>query len=286
MSLIYLDQNALIGLGFKAGNAQFRKKLDGAIESGGLTITVSTWHLVETANSPNLASAIRLAEFMDTLRPKWLFERHNLQKMDVQEDFLTFLKIDHRKQPRVTTLSAVIAALHAAQDAPKFDLASRDFVKQWIEHPEQMRPLKESYEKNAESLIGLRAAVKAGKLTEAVRRQTDEILAKISMPRTTPAGLDYGREVKIDYVQQFKAEGVPSIAIESAISEKEWGADAIGGVDRNTFIDKVHLISALPWVDEIVSNDKFFSQIYPVAQASGHVRAKLVRNDEFMAQFT
>ena len=35
--------------------------------------------------------------------------------------------------------------------------------------------------------------------------------------------------------------------------------------DRNTLIDKFHLIAALPYVDEIVSDDDFFHKIYPVA---------------------
>jgi hypothetical protein len=53
---------------------------------------------------------------------------------------------------------------------------------------------------------------------------------------------------------------LPTIAIETAISEYEWVS--VGGADRNTLIDKFHLISALPYVDEIVSNDKFFHEIY------------------------
>jgi len=285
MPLVYPDQNALVVLGLKAQKAEFRWKLDTAIKSNALTFVVSTWHLVETAHSPNLASAVRLADFIDSLRPSWLLERRDLQKLDVEEDFLRFLKINRERQRRVTTRSAVIAALHGAEDGPRFDIPSRNFVKQWIEHPEQMKPLEEAYQTNADSLIGLRAAVKAGKLTEEIRRRTDEMLAKLSMPSATPAGLDYGRSVKIDYVRQFKAEAVPSIAIETAISEKEWGPEAIGDADRNTFIDKVHLISALPWVEEIVSNDKFFSGIYPAAQASGHVRAKLTKNEEFLARF-
>lgn len=285
MSLVYPDQNALVALGFKSQNAEFRKKVDAAIDSGTLTFVVSTWHLIETAHSPNLASATRLADFIDSLRPMWLLERRDLQKLDVEEDFLRFLKIDRDRQPRVTTRSAVIAALNGAEDGPRFDIPSRAFVKQWMEHREQLRPLEEAYQRNADSLIGLRAAVKAGKLTDEVRRRTDEILAKLSIPNKTPAGLDYGRTVKIDYIRQFRAEDSPSMAIETAISEKEWGPDAIGDVDRNTFIDKVHLISALPLVDEMVSKDKFFSDIYPAAQASGHVKAKLIKNEEFLARF-
>jgi hypothetical protein len=99
----------------------------------------------------------------------------------------------------------------------------------------------------------------------------------------TPAGLHVGREVKIDYVQQANIDAMPTLAIESAISEHEWVSK--GGADRNTLIDKFHLISALPYVDEIVSDDKFFHELYPVAVKTGHVKAKLLGNAEFLNRF-
>ncbi len=57
------------------------------------------------------------------------------------------------------------------------------------------------------------------------------------------------------------------------------------GVDRNTLIDKFHLISALPYVDEVITNDKFFYKVFPAAQNTGHVKAKVVRNEEFLKRF-
>jgi hypothetical protein len=110
-----------------------------------------------------------------------------------------------------------------------------------------------------------------------------EILVTASLPETTPAGLHVGRELKIDYARRAKIDSVPTLAIESAISEHEWVSQ--GGADRNTLIDKFHLISALPYVDEIVSDAKFFHKIYPIAQSSGHVRAKLLSNAEFLDRF-
>jgi hypothetical protein len=156
-------------------------------------------------------------------------------------------------------------------------------VKQWIERPEQLRVLEESYKSGAESLIRLRELVKAGKLTDEIRRRVDEILVNISLPKTTPAGLYMGHDVKIDYVQQVKIQSISSLAIETAISEHEWISE--GGADRNTLIDKFHLISALPYAEEIVSNDKFFHEIYPVTVKTGHVRAKLLGNEEFLSRF-
>jgi hypothetical protein len=168
MPLTYLDQNALIELGRMARNSDFRKKLDSAIESSFLSAVVSSWHLIETAHTSNLANAIELAEFIDSLRPSWLFERRDIQKLDVEEDFYRFLRLDYPTKLRVTTRSAAFATLNNQKDAPKFDIASRDFVKQWIERPKQLRVLEEVYKKNAENLSRLRELTKQGKLTEEI----------------------------------------------------------------------------------------------------------------------
>jgi hypothetical protein len=72
------------------------------------------------------------------------------------------------------------------------------------------------------------------------------------------------RIATIDYIPKVEAETNLVFAIETAISEHEWLSQ--GGADRNKLSDKFHLISALPYVDEIVSNDNFFRKIYPAAQ--------------------
>jgi hypothetical protein len=283
MPLTYPDQNALIALGRRARNSEFRKKLDGAIESGSFTAVVSSWHLIETAHTSSLTNAIELAEFIDSLKPSWLFERRDLQIADVEEDFYRFLRLNYSTKPRITTRSAVFAALNKQGDAPKFDIRSREFVQQWIEHPDQLRALDETYKKNSETLPRLRELTKQGKLTDEIRRRVDELLVKGSMPKSTAAGLVVGREIQMEYIQQAQIEAIPSLAIEAAISKHEWVSE--GGADRNTLIDKFHLISALPCVDEIISDDKFFHKIYPVAQKTGHVRAKLIGSTEFLKRF-
>jgi hypothetical protein len=50
-------------------------------------------------------------------------------------------------------------------------------------------------------------------------------------------------------------------------------------------IDKFHLIAALPYVDEIVSDDAFFHRLYPIVQKSGHVRTKVIKFEEFRNRF-
>ncbi|MHB8487394.1 MAG: hypothetical protein ACYDCM_16900 [Candidatus Acidiferrales bacterium] len=283
MPLTYPDQNALIALGREARLSTFRKKLFAKLESGQLTIVVSTWHLVETANTENIEKAMELANFIESMKPLWLLERRDIQSLEVEEDFLSFLGIESPTRPRVTTRSAAIAALNYKPDAPKFDIPSTQFVKQWIENPEQLRIIEEVYKKNASTLPRLRELRKQGKLTDKVRRRVDELLIMGLLPKQTPAGLHVAQATKAEYAKQAKIEAIPSLAIESAISEHEWASQ--GGTDRNTLIDKFHLISALPYVNEIVSNDKFFHKVYPVAQKTGHVKARLIGNADFLRCF-
>jgi hypothetical protein len=283
MVLTYLDQNALIALGRMARQAHFRKKLDLALDSKSLSVVVSSWHLIETARTANLGNATELAEFIDSLKPGWLFERLNLQRLDIEEDFYRYLNIDFAVTQRITTRSAVIAKLSHSEDNPRFEIASAEFVRQWVQQPQQLAILEETYKKNAATLVRLRELTKAGKITDEVRKEVNDILLRVSVPTTTPAGLTMGHDVKINYLQQVKPETIPSIAIETAISEHEWISQ--GGLDGNTLIDKTHLISALPHVDEIVSDDKFFHSVYPSAAACGHVKARLIHNAEFLSRF-
>lgn len=50
-------------------------------------------------------------------------------------------------------------------------------------------------------------------------------------------------------------------------------------------IDKFHLIVALPYVDEIVSDDDFFHKIYPVAQKAGTFEQRCSRSISFWSGF-
>lgn len=262
---------------------EFREKLDAAMGSGAFTPMVSSWHLVETANTTNLANATELADFIDSLKPVWLLERQSIQRLDVQADFYRFLKIECPERPRVTTRSAVIAALDGAADAPKYDIPSRDFVKQWIERPEQLTVLKKAYASNAAALTAMRDATKAGKVTGEIRRRANQQFVRAFVPASTPAGVAVGPETVRDYIDKVDLAGIPSLAIETVIADHEW--TDVGGSDANTLIDKFHLISAMPYADEIVSRDNFFLKVFPIALGTGHVKAKLVGNVEFLKRF-
>ena len=50
-------------------------------------------------------------------------------------------------------------------------------------------------------------------------------------------------------------------------------------------VDKFHLISALPYVDVIVSDDRYFHSIYPVMKSAPFLLAHVLRFEDFCKQF-
>jgi hypothetical protein len=163
MPLTYLGQNALIYLERRANDPAFRAKLDPAIVSGKLQVVVSSWHLIETANTKDVDKAVRLADFIDSLRPVWLLERHNIQTLEVQENFYRFAKLEFEGLPRVGTRSYAIATLNGQKDSPKFNIPSRAFVEQWIRHPEQMDVLKKTTRTTPKPSTGCAKPSKTGR---------------------------------------------------------------------------------------------------------------------------
>ncbi len=282
MTTIYPDQNALIALGRKARRVPYDVALRSAVSDGRLSVVVSPWHIVETAHTSNVKNAVELAEFIDGLRPAYLLERHDLLQIEIHKDFFQFAGIRYDAPPPITSKSAAIAALRRKKDHPRYSIPMRNFVEQWIAHPEQMEPMEQAYKTNADALRRLRELRSAGKLTQEFERRANRKMLEVFLPRFTPSGIDVGRELRMQYLEQADIKLIPTLAIETAISNHEWGAK--GGEDWNTLIDKFHLISALAYVDEIVSDDKFFHRVYPFAVATGHVQAKLTGTAALMAQ--
>jgi hypothetical protein len=148
-----------------------------------------------------------------------------------------------------------------------------------MEQPSRLKPLVAPIKNCLDSLTALRKR----RVTPEEIRLANEKLVRVYMPCRTPEGLEFGPKLKEEYLRQVDVGSIPSLAIECAISDNEILEHDYG--DRNTLLDKFNLIYALPCVDEIVSNDKFFKRIHPVAVKTGHVRAALLCNEEFLKRF-
>jgi hypothetical protein len=284
--LIYLDQNALIALGRKARQKILRDKLDAIRQSESMTFVLSIWHLIETTHTSNIKNATELAEFIDSLKVLWLLERHDLLKLEVAENFYRFVGIMFPQTPRIVSFSEMYSRLLRKKNGTRFQISAADFVTQWIRNPEQLQSLKNAYEDNGRALLGLRKLKKTKQLSPQYKASADRQLLEVTAPTLTPAGIEIGREIRTDYLNQAKASSIPTLSLEGNIAEQEWQTKDASGVDRNTLIDKMHIISALPYVDEIVSDDRFFYKVYDGMLSTGFVRANLVCNEAFLHRFS
>jgi len=277
--LTYLDQNALIKLAYAMQREDLRQRFETYGKANASSVVLSPWHLVETANTNNIDNAVKLASFIDALDPKWLLDRHDIRTLEVTEDFCKFLRVDYPTAPRVTTRRLAFATLRCE------DVSAVTIIRGWVQAPERLKPLENAYKMNSDSLLRIRAFKKAGKLTPEFLKSTNRKLLEVWLPESTPHGLTYGRELRLCYLDQANIDNIPTLSIEYAISTNEWRLKGNDRTDRNTLIDKFHVVSALPYVDEIVTDDGLFKTIYPVATETGHVRAKLVSNSEFFERF-
>ncbi len=284
MPNVYLDQNALIYAGKKRQkDASFSTNLFNAIADGRFTIILSAWHWVETARTKNLGMAAELADFMDGLNSRWLRDRRDLEKIEVHRNFFKFIGVDYTPPPAILTRIELIAALNRLPVSPEMDRSSREFVEGWIKNPDLMRPIERSYEANADALKNLRSALAAGKLTNAIRKQGDRKLLEGFLPSETPAGIVVDAGTRNRYLDTANISELPSLAIEFLIAEKSWANE--GGTDWNTMVDKFHLISAMPYVDVIVSDDSYFHSILPALKAAPFPLARVLRFEDFCKEF-
>lgn len=271
----YLDQNALIHLFQKGAGAVSRWAA-----SRDVLFVVSPWHLVEIANVQNpsdMDKAMALADFVDQAANVWLLERRDLQRLDVADDFCTFARLPPPRSPRLVTRRGALASLNREPEGAKFDLPSRDFVRRWIEKPRLLEPFRLSCAENVKALDRLREERSDPRLPAAAEIAGRQLI-EYSMPSHTPAGLEIGAACRSQYLAQADPNAIPSVALEIAISDAS--RRSLGKNDRNTLIDKFHLMS-LPYVDKLITDDKFFRDAYHACQKTGFVKAKLFRVEAF-----
>lgn len=278
MQLIYLDQNALIALGVRAREVEFRKKLDEFIAAHQDPFVLSLWNLVESSYGESPNNSQELADFIDSLRPKWLLERHQILALDVRESLYAYLGIGVPAPHRVVSRTEMFAALSRESGGPVFIGSLRRFVELWRKHR-----LEGAYIESARSCSRLQLAKKAGRVTTQGKMDAARALVRSVVPRLTPFGIEIPGATIREYVEGVDPLAIPSVALDLAISELEWAEQAKTGQERNAVIDKFHLVSALPYSDSIVSDDRFLGRAFDSVRTRPYVRAKLLRNNELVA---
>lgn len=285
MPLLYLDQNALIALGRRARRLHFRAKLDEFIRAG-TTLVLSWWSLIEASYGDSETNSKELAVFMESIRPLWILERFDIVRFDVSENIFRYLRIPFERSSRIVDFRGLLHSfeIKRKRGALPFQGDIAKFVELW--RKQRLKPgdaLEEAFTNAGRQLIRLRAHHRSGKISPQMTRNAQVALAAVALPRETPSGLVLSNDLLMDYIRDMDPATIPAIALETAISRYQWGMKKTGA-GRNSLIDKFALVSALPYVDEIVSDDRFFHGAYPNAKSTGHVRATLLHVSDLISR--
>lgn len=285
MSLIYLDQNALINLGRLARDTPFRDKLDEFTNRYQMQFVLSWWHLVESSYGDSDRNSEELAAFAQSLRPLWLLERFDILRLDVAEDFSRYAGIDYICQPRIRNFDGMLASFESKRTPGSIPFQGDiiRFVKLWRRHRLRQGQASEEVFNNAgDQLMRLRLHQQSGAITPAMVAAAQRTMLQHVAPTTTPSGLTPGRELMADYIHKVNPAGIRAIALETVVSVHQWTMKRLGAA-RNSLIDNFVVVSAAPYVDVIVSDDHFFYEVYPAVQQTGHARARLLHNQDLVA---
>ncbi len=281
---IYLGQDALINLYEESVKTPgFKDKLTKAIADAQVTIVLSPWHWVETAQTKDLTKALPLAEFMDSLRPGWLRDRRHLETTEVEQKFFQFAGISYPPRGAIVARAELLTEMNGFYVSPERAPTSREFVEGWIKAPKLMEPIVDSYQKNVRALVGLREALALGKVTSEMMKEGDRKHIQRHLPKSTPNGVVLDEGTKNAFLDKVTQTDFPTLSIESEIAEYSWANR--GRTDWNSMIDKFHLISSTPYTEIVVSDDRFFYLLLPSAQKTGHVKAAVMKFAQFCAKF-
>jgi hypothetical protein len=244
--LVYCDHNFIVAAGQEPNSYKDHLRQLGA--AGTVTFVLSPFHWVEMAEDADYARAEAKADFVDSLHPKWLFERRNIQGKEVKAAFFRFTAIPSDVPEMVADAVDVIADL-AGQRAYR---DSRAFVTHLRgigpNHPLE-QSLREALTANQANIVHYQA----GRLTSDVMRRTETLYVERLLPLNTPAGLVIDADSKRRFLAAQQLTDFPSFALETRATKDNW-AEA-RQMSHNNFLDQQHIM-ALPYVDFFITDDR------------------------------
>jgi hypothetical protein len=122
MPLIYCDHN-FIATALQESE-QYRDRLRELARVGTLTFVLSPMHWVDAGEDQNIARGDAKADFMDSLRPRWLLDRRSIQRKEVASRFYQFLGVNCDAPQIMGAIADVIFDLTGQRG----DRTSRAFV--------------------------------------------------------------------------------------------------------------------------------------------------------------
>ncbi len=109
MPLIYCDQNFVVSP--HDGLNDYKNDLRRLASSGTVNFVLSTWHWLEMARDRDTVRGSSVAAFVDSLTPRWFFERRGVQRREVEHAFFGFVGLSHQQQSGIGSLAEAIADL-------------------------------------------------------------------------------------------------------------------------------------------------------------------------------
>ena len=260
---VYCDQNFLSDV--HNANPEYRHRICQLITDGQISLVISPYHWLETARIPNPENALARADFIDSLNPLWLRERRILQRHEVEACFFGWLGIPYGRPAPITSRAGLISDLSGAPMADTGELRSRDFVLELQSGSASAKTIREAYEGAAEAQQGNAKFLRRKRITDALKKQADREFVSRLLPAYTPAGLAVDGVTKDKFLDQLDLQECPSIAVEIAISNDRL---KLPGLRWQTFVDLFHVISVLPYVDLLATNDTQLTKLVNRAKPS------------------
>ncbi len=276
--LVYCDHNFIVSA--YDGAEDYKNRLRGLAAGGAASLVLSTWHWLEMARDTNTDRGLSVADFADSLRPCWLFERRSVQRREAEEAFFAFVGVPHQKQPRIGSLAEVIADLTGASlKAASQYRDSRAFVR----HMQTLggnHPLEVNIRKNFVAQQQNGEAYRAGRLTDEMNRCLDRIYLGGLLPSQTPAGVAIDRTTKDKFLKSCSNNDFPSYAVEAALALDAWQTGR--QLNDRAFRNSQHAI-AVPYVDLFVTDDGTLSTAIQrvAAQLPFFRTAEVIRREKF-----
>lgn len=245
MPLIYCDHNFIVTSSQEP--AAYANHLRRLVETGTVTFVLSPVHWIDAAEDDNEARGIAIADFMDSLRPRWMYYRLTIERKEVADKFFRFAKIPADAPQMVVEINDVIADLagqRAHRDSRAFIAHLRDVGP---DHPLR-RTLRQAFltnQKNTEQFH-------ARKFTLAMAQEIEKLYVKKLLPAATPSGVLIDANSKEQFLSTCRLADFPSITLENKATQDNWHHKR--QLNQNNFIDQQHLI-ALPYVDFFITDD-------------------------------
>jgi len=218
------------------------------VESGTVTFVLSPMHWLDAAEDADICRGDAKADFMDSLQPRWLFDRRSIQRKEVTSQFFRFVGIPEAMPQIMGDIADVIFDLAGQRG----DRDSRAFVNHFRgigqNHPLE-QSLRQAFETNNKNIRLYRAR----KITLALAQKVERLYIRQLLPDRTPGGLVIDEALKDQFARQCQLDDFPSVALENRATRDNWKHKR--PLSRNNFVDQQHLI-ALPYVDLFVTDDK------------------------------